>query len=194
MSRNRATILAASLALLEEKGLEGLSFREVARRAGVSHQAPYHVFGTKAAILAAVAQEGFQRLEEVVAQLPPVTGIQGIRQLGHAYIAFAFDHPAHYAVMHRPDLTQPEQNPDLLAAQGGLQGRLERAIHELRDHGHGLDQDPTELVHLLSSLLHGVVTAPPAGASDRAQNPNSHRVAATGAMDAFADLLVRAYS
>ena len=41
----RQKVLDASLALIEEGGLDRLSMREVARKAGVSHQAPYHYFG-----------------------------------------------------------------------------------------------------------------------------------------------------
>ena len=55
----RRTLLDSSLALIEEKGLPGLSLREVARRAGVTHQAPYHHFADRPALLAALADEGF---------------------------------------------------------------------------------------------------------------------------------------
>ena len=51
----RQKVLEASLALIEEGGLDRLSLREVARKAGVSHQAPYHYFGDREAILAALA-------------------------------------------------------------------------------------------------------------------------------------------
>ena len=58
----RAGILEASLALMNEGGLGALSMREVARRAGVSHQAPYHYFADREAILAELAGDGFAQL------------------------------------------------------------------------------------------------------------------------------------
>ncbi len=48
--------------MIEEKGLAGLSLREVARAAGVSHTAPYRHFQDKADLLAAIAQVGFEQL------------------------------------------------------------------------------------------------------------------------------------
>jgi AcrR family transcriptional regulator len=64
MSDLREQVLAASLALIEEDGVAALSLREVARRAGVSHQAPYHHFGHKEAIVAELVARGFTRLAE----------------------------------------------------------------------------------------------------------------------------------
>ena len=58
----RQKVLQASLALIEEGGLDRLSMREVARKSGVSHQAPYYYFGDREAILAAIAGEGFAKL------------------------------------------------------------------------------------------------------------------------------------
>ena len=58
----RQKVLQASLALIEEGGLDRLSMREVARKSGVSHQAPYYHFGDREAILAAIAGEGFSKL------------------------------------------------------------------------------------------------------------------------------------
>ena len=57
-------ILKASLDLLEEGDVSALSMREVARRAGVSHQAPYHYFADREAILAELVRDGFERLHQ----------------------------------------------------------------------------------------------------------------------------------
>ena len=55
----RAGLLRAALELLHEGGVEALTLRAVARRAGVSPGAPYHHFADKDALLAAVAEDGF---------------------------------------------------------------------------------------------------------------------------------------
>ncbi|MSV37798.1 MAG: TetR family transcriptional regulator, partial [Actinobacteria bacterium] len=58
----RRLVLDAALGIIESDGAESLSMREVARRAGVSHQAPYHYFGDRSGILAAISEEGFTGL------------------------------------------------------------------------------------------------------------------------------------
>ena len=55
----RRLVLDAAIAIIEADGAESLSMREVARRAGVSHQAPYHYFGDRSGIFAAISEEGF---------------------------------------------------------------------------------------------------------------------------------------
>ena len=58
----RRALIEASLALISEEGFSALTLREVARRAGVTHAAPYRHFLDKEALLAAVAEEGFRAM------------------------------------------------------------------------------------------------------------------------------------
>ena len=58
----RQALLEASLALIAEEGFAALSLREVARRAGVTHAAPYRHFVDKEALLGPVAEQGFRAL------------------------------------------------------------------------------------------------------------------------------------
>jgi AcrR family transcriptional regulator len=60
----RRSLIQAGSKMIEENGLAGLSLREVARAAGVSHTAPYRHFQDKADLLAAIAQVGFEQLTE----------------------------------------------------------------------------------------------------------------------------------
>ena len=55
----RSELLRTSRELLDEAGPSALSMREVARRAGCTHQAPYHYFANREAILAAEDDEFF---------------------------------------------------------------------------------------------------------------------------------------
>lgn len=59
----RTSLVEAASRLLEEVGVNGLSLRQVAREAGVSHTAPYRHFRDKHALLEAVAAAGFRTLE-----------------------------------------------------------------------------------------------------------------------------------
>lgn len=95
----RAVILAAAAVQLEESGATGLSVREAARRAGVSHNAPYRHFPDRESLLAGLAADGFVQLGEAL------KGRAG-RELGAAYVAFALEHPERFRLMFagaRPD-------------------------------------------------------------------------------------------
>jgi len=58
----RAALIGATEALLAERGIEGFTLREAARRAGVSAAAPMHHFGSAAGLLTEVATLGFEEL------------------------------------------------------------------------------------------------------------------------------------
>ncbi|MBW2453521.1 MAG: WHG domain-containing protein [Deltaproteobacteria bacterium] len=93
-------LVEAALALVEDQGVSALTLREVARRVGVTHAAPYRHFKDKSALLAAVAEEGFKRLTHaLVAARGAAPAAEGRAAMGIAYLRFAIEHPAHYRVM-----------------------------------------------------------------------------------------------
>src|SRR5262245_36076534 len=102
----RQKVLDASLALIEEGGLDRLSMREVARKAGVSHQAPYHYFADREAILAGIASEGFGMLgHELSRSLDKHVASQkgALEAATRTYVDFALRHPGYFRVMFRSD-------------------------------------------------------------------------------------------
>ena len=110
----RRAILDAAVSVIPEAGPAGLSLRDLARRAGVSHAAPAHHFGDKAGLLTAVAVEGYNLLAEELTGAQQRTG--DFLELGVAYVRFAVNHRAHFEVMFRPDLYHPD-DPDLQTAR-----------------------------------------------------------------------------
>ena len=90
----RAEILAAARELLLEVGPEGLSLRQVARRADFSPAALYTYFPNKDSLIASLFGESFERLDaylrRVPADLPPD---RRVIELGVAYMEFARDNP-----------------------------------------------------------------------------------------------------
>lgn len=109
----RRTLLDASLELIASEGLEGFSMREVARRAGVSHQAPYHHFPDREAILAAIVTEGFEALRGAMRAALEQAGakpVDRLKSIGRAYVGFALAHPAHFKLMFRSELVHPDRN------------------------------------------------------------------------------------
>lgn len=92
---------AAALTLIEEQGPRGFTLREVARRAGVSHAAPYRHFADRDALLSAIAEEGFGLLDAAMHEAMDRIDDPGdaMRRAGCAYVEFAVAHPAHYRIM-----------------------------------------------------------------------------------------------
>ena len=88
----RTALLRASGKVLEKEGISGLSLRDVARRAGVSHNAPYRHFPDRDALLAALAADGFEMLGEAM-------GAHAGREMGEAYVNFALEHPQRFRLM-----------------------------------------------------------------------------------------------
>jgi AcrR family transcriptional regulator len=131
----RERIVQASTELIQEQGLSALSMREVARRAGVSHQAPYYYFADREAIIGAIAEQGFRMMSEFVQRSMlerPDAPHESILAAGRAYLEFAFAHPAHFRVMFRPELVSPERHPNVqgegLRACDTFLGIVQRAV------------------------------------------------------------------
>ncbi|HVY89870.1 MAG TPA: TetR/AcrR family transcriptional regulator [Hyphomonadaceae bacterium] len=114
----RGSILTASIDLMNEGGLAALSMREVARRAGVSHQAPYHYFADREAILAELVRDGFEKLTGYLEDsLRHVRGYdESIGAMGEAYVAFALDHSAQFRLMFRSEMVDSTRHPETHAA------------------------------------------------------------------------------
>jgi AcrR family transcriptional regulator len=105
----RAAVLSAAWELIESQGVARLSVREAARRAGVSHHAPYRHFADRDALLDALVIEGFEQLEKAIEQR---TG----RELGEAYVAFALERPQRFRLM----FSRAGASADLQARFAGL--------------------------------------------------------------------------
>ena len=98
----RQALIDGAIALIMEQDVSSLSLREVARRVGVSHAAPYRHFQDKEALLAAVAEEGFIGLTEAMNRDIEQTAddpLERLKAAGVAYVQFAIAHPSHYRVM-----------------------------------------------------------------------------------------------
>src|SRR5579864_8623220 len=97
----RETLIEAAVALIGEAGPRAFTLREVARRAGVSHNAPYRHFPSKDDLLAAVAAEGFDRLTVSMQKSMARSTLprQRLELCGVGYVGFALRWPQHFLVM-----------------------------------------------------------------------------------------------
>jgi AcrR family transcriptional regulator len=95
-------LIDAALMLLAEKGPGAFTIAEAARLAGVSSAAPYRHFRDAEALLAAVAERGYERFAAALAQAwneGRPEPVRAFESLGQAYLAFARREPALYAAM-----------------------------------------------------------------------------------------------
>jgi AcrR family transcriptional regulator len=109
----REVVLKAAVDHIADHGPDGLSFRQVAQAAGVSHQAPYHHFTDRKGIFEAIASEGYQLLTESMLDELGRDADDPAAALLEAYVIFALDHRGHFRVMFRPDLCAIADNPEL---------------------------------------------------------------------------------
>jgi AcrR family transcriptional regulator len=99
----RSSLLAAAEQALEELPLEKISLREIARRAGVSHAAPKHHFGSLGALLGDVTAVGFERFASALGESADRASDQSpegrLRAMGRGYQRFAQENRAAYGLM-----------------------------------------------------------------------------------------------
>ena len=107
----RAALLDAAETLLDEAGVQGLSLRACARRAGVSHAAPKHHFRDMAELLAEVSARSFDRLTAQLKRAREEAGedpTQRYVAVARTYVSFALRYPSHFRLMFRSDALSQE--------------------------------------------------------------------------------------
>jgi AcrR family transcriptional regulator len=156
----REQVLEASLQLIREAGLAGLSLREVARRAGVSHQAPYHHFADKESIVAALVERGFialaERLEAAAAGKG--TPAQRLSRTGRQYVDFALENPVQFRLMFRPELVDVARFPSVQRTGDRAFSVLTRLVDEQPSRARLSAEKKDAAVSLHWSVVHGLAT------------------------------------
>lgn len=156
----RRALISSALEILSEVGVSGLSLRAAARRAKVSAMAPYRHFADKEALLAAVAEHGFQLLG---ARLTAATATaadprDGLAELGVAYVVFARDEASLFKLMFGPSIEKKSAHSALDEAGCACFDALRQAVEGARF----FDEEPDlndvslacwSLVHGLSALV-----------------------------------------
>ncbi len=135
--RLREELVQAGVALIAERGVHGFTLRELARRAEVSSAAPYRHFADKDELLAEIAMQGFDKLREALTDAvdgapDPLTGF---RRQAYAFMLLAAERPAHFRVMYRKELLDPERFPQLCEASRDVMGLVQQAIVDAQTAG-----------------------------------------------------------
>lgn len=101
----REACLLEAIEAIRDKGVEGLSLRDVARRLKVSHQAPYKHFASKDHLLAEVIRRCLHdfathlRQSGLAEDGSDLSAEDAMRALGHAYLSYAAEQPLEYRLM-----------------------------------------------------------------------------------------------
>lgn len=180
-------MLKAAVEFIAEHGPDGLSFRQVAAAAGVSHQAPYHHFTDRKGIFQAIALEGFTKFDAALRAAEQRRDIDTSTALLEGYVEFALSHPGHFRVMFRSDLIGFGEDPELAHI-------ADSSFDVLVDHVKGvlgpkasLDQI-RERVVTMWSLAHGLATLLIDGPLEDKVGPVSNRRALVRAVAAQSGL------
>jgi AcrR family transcriptional regulator len=136
----RAALLNAAEEIIRESGVEGLTLRGCARRAGVSHGAPTHHFGSVTGLLTEFAAEGFERLAGAMRRKQLKDADDQLQAAGLGYIEFAMRWPEHFRVMWRSELLN-ESSPRLQQARETAQERLREALRHANAQRGTLSED-----------------------------------------------------
>jgi AcrR family transcriptional regulator len=154
----RVAMLDAAGALLHSGGPQALTTRRLADAVGTSTQAIYTLFGGKEGIVRAMYREGFDRLEQCLADVETAAPPDYLLGLGRAYRTAALRSSHYYDVMFGRPVPEFEPRADdverSLATQRVLTGGVVRCIEcgMLR-----ADADPDEVSAFLWAVAHGLV-------------------------------------
>ena len=161
----RPVLVDTAVELARSTGPDGVVLREVARRAGVSHNAAYRHFEDRAALLAEVADRAMAELEKAMRERADAVtsadvverATQRLGETGRAYVAFAIDEPGLFAVAFTaPEGVAAHRDPEILT---GPYAFLNEVLDELVDvgalapeHRQGADAACWAMVHGFAEL------------------------------------------
>jgi AcrR family transcriptional regulator len=113
----RQALLTAAKALIAEAGIDNLSLRKLAERAGVSRTAPYHHFSDKNDLLCAIAAQGFRRRHQDMINSfdnPDTSQQEKFERYICDYVKFASDNPEEYELMFGRSIWKQQNSTDEL--------------------------------------------------------------------------------
>jgi len=153
----REALLRAAIQLIAEIGPAGFTLREVARRAGVSHNAPYRHFSDREDLLAAVAAEGFRELNQAMlnAVQHQRNTVGRLKHAGLAYVEFALRRPEHFTVMFDAAVSKHQTADSAEAAEQAFK-TLVSLVQSCQDEGRLPSGDVRRLALLAWSMVHGI--------------------------------------
>ena len=156
----REALLAASVDIIGQQGIQALSLRKLAVVVGVSHTSCYHHFKDKGALLAAVAEQGFMQISEGLTLIMENADNQLMDKLKQAvsgYVTFATQNPTQYELMFGRDLWQGENHDQFQRVAKDTFRQYVYLFEQFQQQGIlATSEDPLRLAQLMWSTLHGL--------------------------------------
>jgi AcrR family transcriptional regulator len=106
--------IQAAREVITERGVEGLSIRDVARRLNISHQAPYRHFPSRDHLLAEIMRRCFEDFANFLDQSAKAQSDDELRGMGEAYLTYAARMPLEYRLMFGTPWPEPAPHPELV--------------------------------------------------------------------------------
>ncbi len=156
----RQALIEATVGLVAESGVEGVTIREVARRAGVSSGAPFRHFRDRAALVLAVAEEGMSRLRMAIAadmeHSRTLAPLQRLMSVADAYFRWAVQNPTHYRLLGDRHLIGFYGSEPLMADNGWIRTQTAALFQSAIDQGHFRSIDMDEAHLQIRALAYGL--------------------------------------
>jgi AcrR family transcriptional regulator len=111
----RVALVRAAEEVIAEFGPQKLTLREIARRAGVSHAAPYRHFANKKDLIGAVVAQSYRELTKALQQVQVVheNPLTRFEAMFHAYVDFATADVARFRLMFGSEVPEKDKHPEL---------------------------------------------------------------------------------
>jgi AcrR family transcriptional regulator len=154
-------LIKAGVQILSKEGIEGLSLRKVAQRAGVSHNAPYSHFPDKQSLIAAISTEGFNQLYGQIDAAVSEYYNDPKRQLQEgawAYVQFAIKNTDTFKIMFSGILEKEKEYPAFIEISQKTFERVVQIVRDCQDTGI-LRAGSSELMAVaVWGQIHGIVS------------------------------------
>ena len=155
----REACLNEALKIIDAKGVEALSMREVARNLGVSHQAPYKHFESRDHILAEVVARAYDEFGNHLRRRSRSPDVDDeMMEMGLAYFDFALTHPLQYRLMFSTPLPNPTDHPAMMAKAGEAYDLLKESLSKTNNIQSS--SEPGKLIELdamfVWTVIHGL--------------------------------------
>jgi len=154
-------LIKAGVEILSKEGIEGLSLRKVAGRAGVSHNAPYSHFPDKQSLIAAISTEGFKHLYEelgvAIAEYPNDPKKQ-LQQGAWAYVRFAMKNTDTFKIMFSGVLEKEKDYPAFVEISHKTFERVVTVVYACQQAGLLNSTAPEMMAVTVWGQIHGIIS------------------------------------
>jgi AcrR family transcriptional regulator len=154
-------LIKAGVEILSKEGIEGLSLRKVAQRAGVSHSAPYSHFPDKQSLIAAISTEGFHRLYadlDAAVSAHPKNPKKQLLDGALAYVRYALNNTDTFKIMFSGVLEKEKEYPAFVEISQKTFERVVSVVKACQEAGVVRSASSEMMAVAMWGQVHGIVS------------------------------------